>query len=156
MPPLNLVGDYGGGSLYLVAGLLAALLSAARTGEGQVVDCAMTDGAASLMAMFSECRRRAAGRDGAAPTCSTAARPFIAPTPARTGRHIALGPLEPQFYALFRKLVGLADDPDFDRRDDPDVWPTLRAPSWRRCSSPARATNGAACSKGPTPASRRC
>ncbi len=126
VPPLNLVGDYGGGSLYLVAGLLAGLLSAARTGQGQVVDAAICDGAASLMAMFSELasqgrwtdRREANLLDGGAPWYRTYA--------CRDGRHIALGPLEPHFYALFRRLTGLDSDPDFDRRDDPEAWPVLR------------------------------
>ncbi|TGD93058.1 CaiB/BaiF CoA transferase family protein [Methylobacterium nonmethylotrophicum] len=126
VPPLNLVGDYGGGSLYLVAGLLAGLLSAGRTGRGQVVDAAICDGAASLMAMFSELssqgrwsdRREANLLDGGAPWYRTYA--------CRDGRHVAIGPLEPQFYALFRRLTGLDADPDFDRRDDPAVWPVLR------------------------------
>lgn len=126
VPPLNLVGDYGGGSLYLVTGLLAALLSAGRTGRGQVVDAAICDGAASLMAMFSELasqgcwsdRREANLLDGGAPWYRTYA--------CRDGRHIAIGPLEPHFYALFRRLTGLDSDPDFDRRDDPDLWPILR------------------------------
>ncbi|AWN51994.1 CaiB/BaiF CoA-transferase family protein [Methylobacterium sp. 17Sr1-1] len=126
VPPLNLVGDYGGGSLYLVAGILAALLSVGRTGRGQVVDAAICDGAASLMAMFSELasqgrwsdRREANLLDGGAPWYRTYA--------CRDGRHIAIGPLEPQFYALFRRLTGLDSDPDFDRRDDPVMWPTLR------------------------------
>ncbi|AWN49896.1 carnitine dehydratase [Methylobacterium terrae] len=125
VPPLNLVGDYGGGALYLVTGLLAALLSAGRTGRGQVVDAAICDGAASLMAMFSELasqgrwtdRREANLLDGGAPWYRTYA--------CSDGRHLAIGPLEPQFYALFRRLTGLDADPDFDRRDDPAIWPLL-------------------------------
>ncbi|MBV8661584.1 MAG: CoA transferase [Hyphomicrobiales bacterium] len=127
VPPLNLVGDYGGGSLYLVAGLLAALLSAARTGEGQVVDCAIADGAASLMAMFSELSSQGRWSDRRGANLLDGGAPFYRAYACADGRHIALGALEPQFYALFRKLVGLADDPDFDRRDDPAVWPQLRA-----------------------------
>ncbi len=126
VPPLNLVGDYGGGALYLVAGILAGLLSAGRTGRGQVVDAAICDGAASLMAMFSELasqgrwsdRREANLLDGGAPWYRTYA--------CSDGHHVALGPLEPQFYALFRRLTGLDADPDFDRRDDPAMWPVLR------------------------------
>ncbi|KMO11409.1 CaiB/BaiF CoA transferase family protein [Methylobacterium platani] len=126
VPPLNLVGDYGGGALYLVTGLLAALLSAGRTGRGQVVDAAICDGAASLMAMFSELasqgrwsdRREANLLDGGAPWYRTYA--------CADGNHVALGALEPHFYALFRRLTGLDADPDFDRRDDPEIWPVLR------------------------------
>ncbi len=127
VPPLNLVGDYGGGSLYLVAGLLAALLSAARTGEGQVVDCAISDGAASLMAMFSELSSQGRWSDRRGANLLDGGAPFYRAYACADGRHIALGPLEPQFYAQFRKFAGLEDDPDFDRRDDPEVWPKLRA-----------------------------
>lgn len=119
IPPLNLVGDYGGGSLYLVAGLLAALLSAARTGEGQVVDCAICDGAASLMAMFSELSSQNRWSEERASNMLDGGMPYYRAYACSDGRHIALGPLEPQFYALFRKLVGLEDDPAFDKRDDP-------------------------------------
>ncbi len=127
IPPLNLVGDYGGGSLYLVAGLLAALLSAARTGEGQVVDCAICDGAASLMAMFSELSSQGRWTDRRGANLLDGGAPFYRAYACADGRHVALGPLEPQFYAVFGKLVGLAHDPDFDRRDDPVVWPRLHA-----------------------------
>ena len=127
IPPLNLVGDYGGGSLYLVAGLLAALLSAARTGEGQVVDCAICDGAASLMAMFSELSAQNRWSEQRASNLLDGGAPYYRAYACADGRHIALGPLEPQFYALFRKLVGLEGDSDFDRRDDPALRPTLHA-----------------------------
>src|SRR5579872_5894095 len=64
VPPLNLLGDFGGGALYLVAGLLAALISARRTGEGQIVDCAICDGTASLMAMYAEMSAMGLWREG--------------------------------------------------------------------------------------------
>jgi alpha-methylacyl-CoA racemase len=127
IPPLNLVGDYGGGSLYLVAGLLAALLSAARTGEGQVVDCAICDGAASLMAMFSELWSQKRWTDARASNLLDGGAPYYRAYACADGRHIALGPLELQFYALFRKLVGLDGDPDFDNRDDTSLHAKLEA-----------------------------
>ena len=127
IPPLNLVGDYGGGSLYLVAGLLAALLSAARTGEGQVVDCAICDGAASLMAMFSELSSQNRWTEQRVSNMLDGGMPYYRAYACADGRHIALGPLEPQFYALFRKLVGLEDDPAFDNRDDPALHARLEA-----------------------------
>ena len=75
VPPLNLVGDFGGGALYLVVGVLAALLEASKSGKGQVVDAAMCDGAASLMSMFFDMtRERAAGPRAASRISSTAAR----------------------------------------------------------------------------------
>jgi alpha-methylacyl-CoA racemase len=125
VPPLNLVGDYGGGSLYLVVGVLAAVIEARRSGAGQVVDCAMCDGAASLMSTF--CDLAAAGRwehrreanmlDGGAPYYTT--------YECADGEFISIGAIEPQFYALFRKLVGLTDA-EFDARDDKKRWPSLR------------------------------
>ncbi|UHC14270.1 CoA transferase [Methylobacterium currus] len=126
VPPLNLVGDYGGGSLYLVAGLLAGLLSAGRTGRGQVVDAAICDGAASLMAMFSELASQGRWSDRREANLLDGGAPWYRAYACRDGRHVAIGPLEPQFYALFRRLTGLDADPDFDRRDDPAMWPILR------------------------------
>ncbi len=109
VPPLNLVGDFGGGALYLVVGVLAALLEAAKSGKGQVVDAAMCDGAASLMSMFFD--MAAAGRwteqresnflDGGAH--------FYGVYECSCGRFISIGSIEPQFYALLRQHAGLSD-----------------------------------------------
>ncbi|GJD51370.1 Acetyl-CoA:oxalate CoA-transferase [Methylobacterium crusticola] len=126
VPPLNLVGDYGGGSLYLVAGLLAALLSAGRTGRGQVVDCAICDGAASLMAMFCELSAQGRWSDRRAENLLDGGAPWYGTYACADGRHVALGALEPHFYARFRALVGLDADPDLDGREDPARWPLLR------------------------------
>src|SRR5271154_2390531 len=127
VPPLNLVGDYGGGSLYLVAGVLAGLLSAARTGCGQVVDCAICDGAASLMAMFCELSAQGRWRDQRAANLLDGGAPYYRAYACADGRHIALGSLEPQFYAEFRKLAGLDGDRDFDARDDAGLHAKLEA-----------------------------
>jgi alpha-methylacyl-CoA racemase len=123
VPPLNLVGDYGGGALYLVAGLLAALLQARGSGLGQVVDCAMCDGAASLMSLFSDLagqdrwtmRRGSNLLDGGAPFYRTFA--------CSDGRHIAVGALEPRFYAELCRLIGLFE-PQPPPRDEKN-WPAL-------------------------------
>ena len=110
MPPLNLVGDFGGGALYLVVGVLAALLEAAKSGKGQVVDAAMCDGAASLMAMFFDMTARGPlDRRSASATCSTAARISTASTNAPDGKFVSIGSIEPQFYALLREHAGLTD-----------------------------------------------
>jgi alpha-methylacyl-CoA racemase len=127
VPPLNLVGDYGGGSLYLVAGVLAGLLSAKRTGEGQVVDCAICDGAASLMAMFCELSAQGRWTDRRAANLLDGGAPYYRAYACADGRHIALGSLEPQFYAEFRKLAGLDDDRDYDARDDSALHAKLEA-----------------------------
>jgi alpha-methylacyl-CoA racemase len=110
--PANLLGDFGGGSTYLVIGVLAALLEARTSGQGQVVDAAIVDGAAHLGTMLAgmlaggvQHERRAAGLlDGGAP--------FYDVYETSDGRHLAVGPLEPQFYAELVRLLELDDAPD--------------------------------------------
>jgi len=126
VPPLNLVGDYGGGSLYLVMGLLAALLAVQRTGRGQVVDAAICDGTASLMSMFSDLSRARRWTNERQANLLDGGAPFYRTYVCADGKHIALGALEPQFYARLRELLGVLDDPAFDR-DDPAGWPALHA-----------------------------
>jgi alpha-methylacyl-CoA racemase len=125
VPPLNLVGDFGGGALYLAFGLLAGVISARQTGKGQVIDCAMSDGAASLMAMFygfkasgmwKDGQRRANMLDGGAH--------FYDTYQCADGRWVSIGSIEPQFYALLLEKTG-ATDPDFQRQHDRDAWPQL-------------------------------
>jgi alpha-methylacyl-CoA racemase len=126
VPPLNLVGDFGGGALYLVVGVLAALLEAKRSGKGQVVDAAMCDGAASLMSMFydfaavgrwSESRERNFLDGGAH---------FYGVYQCACGNFISIGSIEPQFYALLRQLAGLSDEA-FDAQMEREAWPSLKA-----------------------------
>jgi len=126
VPPLNLVGDFGGGAMLLAFGVLSALYEAQRSGRGQVIDAAMTDGAALLSAMMYGLK--AAGRwsnqrgenllDGGAHFYDTYA--------CADGRHVAIGAIEPQFYALLRERCGIADDPAFDAQMDPTAWPLLK------------------------------
>lgn len=127
VPPLNLVGDMGGGALYLVTGILAALLAARASGRGQVIDCAISDGAASLMAMFSDLgaqkrwdfsRREANILDGGAP--------FYRNYACADHGFIAVGALEPQFFAAFCEGLGLAPIPEAERMDRAN-WPALTA-----------------------------
>ncbi len=123
--PLNLVGDYGGGSLYLVMGLLAGIIAARRTGLGQIVDCAVCDGAASLMAMFSDLARQGRWTDEREANLLDGGAPFYRTFACADGKHVAVGPLEPQFYALLCRLAGL-DETAVDRHDSA-AWPTLHA-----------------------------
>ena len=123
VPPLNLVGDFGGGALYLVMGMLAAMLSARETGQGQVVDCAICDGAASMMAMFSDLSAQGRWSGGREANLLDGGAPFYRTYECADGKHVSIGALEPQFYALLRDLAGL-DGPEFDR-DDELVWPAL-------------------------------
>jgi len=126
VPPLNLVGDYGGGGMLLAVGVLAALLEAKGSGKGQVVDAAMVDGASLLIAPIYAMKARGGwgterGRnrlDGAAPYYDT--------YECSDGRWLAVGPIEPQFWAEMLRLLGL-DPARFEARNDPAHWAALKA-----------------------------
>ncbi len=124
-PPLNLVGDFGGGAMYLLAGILAALVERSTSGEGQVIDAAMTDGTASLltpfyglMAMQQWTAERYSNRlDGGAY--------YYGSYQCSDGKYISIGSLEPQFYALLLEKCGI-DDPSFQEQLDQSAWPEKR------------------------------
>ncbi len=126
-PPLNLVGDFGGGALYLALGLLAAVIHARASGEGQVVDCAMTDGAASLMAMFYGMQASGLWRDEREANLLDGGAHFYGTYRCADGAWVAIGSIEPRFYALLLEKAGLATDPAFKAQMDRDGWPALRA-----------------------------
>ena len=134
-PPLNLVGDFGGGGLLLAFGMVCALLERERSGQGQVVDAAMVDGAAALMTRLP--RRAAVGlleRRARRPTCSTAARPSTTSTRPPTGSTSRSGAIEPQFYARCSSCTGLASEelpPQHDRAQWPAPARATRAPCSR-------------------------
>ena len=125
VPPLNLVGDFGGGALYLVVGVLAALLEASKSGKGQVVDTAMCDGAASLMSMFFDLAAIGRWTEGRDQNFLDGGAHFYGVYECSCGNFISIGSIEPQFYALLRKHAGLADA-DFDAQMDRKAWPTLK------------------------------
>ncbi|WP_374452893.1 CaiB/BaiF CoA transferase family protein [Phenylobacterium sp.] len=124
-PPLNLVGDFGGGALFLAAGMLAAMLHVARGGAGQVIDAAMCDGAASLMATFYG--RRAAGswEDGRRRNLLDGGAHFYDTYRCADGEWVAIGPLEPQFYGELLRRLGV-DDPQGLPQGERTRWPALR------------------------------
>jgi alpha-methylacyl-CoA racemase len=125
VPPLNLVGDFGGGALYLVVGMLAALLEASRSGQGQVVDAAMCDGAASLITMFFDMRATGRWKEQRESNMLDGGAHFYGVYACKDGGFISIGSIEPQFYALLRKHAAL-DDAAFDAQMDPSAWPALR------------------------------
>jgi alpha-methylacyl-CoA racemase len=125
IPPLNLVGDFGGGALYLAFGMLAALTHARATGQGQVVDAAMTDGAASLMAMFYGFKGSGMWSDQRQSNLLDGGAHFYGAFRCADGAWIALGSIEPQFYALLVEKAGLSD-PQFQRQMSRADWPELR------------------------------
>ncbi len=125
-PPLNLVGDFGGGALYLAFGLVAGLFEAQRSGQGQVVDAAMTDGVASLMAMFYGMRAGGMWTDERYANLLDGGAHFYDCYECADGGWIAIGSIEPQFYALLMERAGI-DDPDFTAQMDRAAWPKLKA-----------------------------
>ncbi|QOZ06512.1 CoA transferase [Bradyrhizobium sp. CCBAU 51765] len=125
VPPLNLVGDFGGGALYLVVGVLAALLEAQKSGKGQVVDAAMCDGAASLMSFFFDMTAMGRWTEGRNQNFLDGGAHFYGVYECACGHFVSIGSIEPQFYALLREHAGLTDA-DFDAQMDPKAWPALK------------------------------
>jgi alpha-methylacyl-CoA racemase len=124
-PPINLAGDFGGGAMFLAFGMLAALLHAARTGEGQVVDAAMTEGSSVLMSMMWGFRAMGRWSDERGTNLLDTAAHFYDTYETSDGRYVSLGAIEPQFYAEFRRVAGL-DDAKWDRQMDPRGWAALK------------------------------
>jgi alpha-methylacyl-CoA racemase len=125
VPPLNLVGDFGGGALYLAFGVVCALLEAQRSGKGQVVDAAMTDGAASLMSMFYAMTASGMWQDQRASNLLDSGAHFYDTYETKDGKYIALGSIEPQFYKELMEKTGITD-PAFAAQMDRNAWPALR------------------------------
>ena len=126
VPPLNLVGDYGGGALYLAFGLMAALFERSRSGLGQVVDAAMVDGAGSLASIFYGLHASGAWGEPRGANLLDGGAPFYDTYETADGRWVSLGALEPKFFAEFSRLAGL--DPRFQTcQYDRSEWPALRS-----------------------------
>jgi alpha-methylacyl-CoA racemase len=125
VPPLNLVGDFGGGGMLLALGVVAALLEAGRSGRGQVVDAAMVDGAALLTAQFHELLAAGLWREERGANLLDGGAPFYGVYETADGRHLAVGALEPQFFAELLRRLGL-DAGDLPDQLDRDGWPVLR------------------------------
>jgi alpha-methylacyl-CoA racemase len=124
-PPLNLVGDYGGGAMLLLVGVLSALWHAERTGEGQVVDAAMVDGAALLMSLFHSMSAIGMWREEAGVNLLDSGTPFYDAYRTADGKWLAIACLEPQFYAEWLRIAGLETD-DLPAQFDLEGWPVLR------------------------------
>jgi alpha-methylacyl-CoA racemase len=122
-PPLNLAADFGGGALYLVMGVLAALRHAEATGHGQVVDCAMTDGAASLSGLFYGLRASGLWSDAREANLLDGGAPFYRCYRCADGKFVAVGALEPRFYAALLKVLGLDSEPLFGSQFNHTAWP---------------------------------
>jgi alpha-methylacyl-CoA racemase len=125
VPPVNLVGDFGGGGMLLAIGVLAALLERERSGRGQVVDVAMVDGSALLTAIFYGLSAAGMWRPERGTNRIDGGAPFYDTYQTADG-YLAVGALEPQFYAELLVGLGLADDATVPDRDDQAQWPALR------------------------------
>ncbi|WP_295525976.1 CaiB/BaiF CoA-transferase family protein [uncultured Pseudacidovorax sp.] len=125
LPPLNLVGDYGGGGMLLALGLLAAHAQVQASGQGQVVDAAMTDGAALLMAAIYGMKAKGFWQDARQSNFLDGAAHFYGTYECSDGRHVAIGAIEPAFYRQLLERCGI-DDPAFERQWERGEWAALR------------------------------
>ena len=125
-PPINMVGDFGGGGMMLAFGMVSALLHAKTTGQGQVIDCAMTDGAAALMAMIWGFRANGIWKDERGVNLLDTGAHMYDTYECADGKWISIGSLEPQFYALLLEKTGLKDDADFAAQMNSAHWPALK------------------------------
>lgn len=124
--PVNLVGDFGGGGMVMAFGVMAAVFSAQRTGKGQVVDCAMVDGAAILSAMTYTFLGNGIWKDERGVNLLDGGAHFYDTYETRDGKHVSIGSIEPQFYALLLEKTGLSQDPEFSVQMDARKWPHLK------------------------------
>ena len=125
VPPLNLVGDFGGGGMFLALGVLAALLEARTSNQGQVVDAAMVDGAAVLTTMFHAFRHIGMWTEERGTNLLDTGAHFYDVYECADGEHVSIGSIEPQFYAELRRLAGL-EDAEWNGQMDKSQWPTLK------------------------------
>lgn len=125
-PPLNLIGDYGGGGMMLAFGLVSALLAARQTGIGRIVDCSMADGSAALMAGMWSLRHNEMWEKGRGQNLLDGGAPFYSCYTCSDGSFIALGAIEAQFYARLLHGLDLADDPLFAAQHDQSRWPAMK------------------------------
>jgi len=125
LPPLNLVGDFGGGGMYLVVGILCALLERERSGQGQVVDAAMVDGSASLSAMFYMFRNMGVWNDERGTNMLDTGAHFYEVYETSDGGFVSIGSIEPQFYAQLLEKTGLAGE-ELPRQMDRSQWEPMK------------------------------
>lgn len=125
-PPLNYVGDFGGGAMLLAVGVLSALFNVGRSGRGQVIDAAMTDGAALMSSMMYGFKAAGHWSNRRGENMLDGGAFFYDTYACADGRFVSVGAIEPQFYALLRERCGVADDKAFDAQMDRAAWPELK------------------------------
>jgi alpha-methylacyl-CoA racemase len=126
VPPLNLVGDFGGGGMLLAFGVACALIETQRSGKGQVVDAAMVDGAAVLMTMFHAFRAMGIWEDTRGNNLLDTGAYFYEVYETQDGKYVSIGSLERQFYEVLLDKLGLTDDPSMPRQHDKAEWPAMK------------------------------
>jgi len=126
VPPLNLVGDFGGGGMYLAFGMVCALLETKASGQGQVVDAAMVDGAASLMNMFWTLKGSGYWNDERGTNLLDTGAHFYDVYECADGEYVSIGSIESPFYAELLELSGLGDQPDLPSQFDRKQWPAMK------------------------------
>ena len=127
VPPLNMVGDFGGGGMLLAFGVVCGILEAARSGTGQVIDAAMVDGSAVLMSMFWAFSAMGVhDPDSRGTNLLDTGAHFYDVYRCADDAYISIGSIEPQFYAELLRLLDLTDDPDFATQMDRAAWPALK------------------------------
>ncbi len=124
--PVNAIGDYGGGGMLLAFGVLAAILSARSTGKGQVIDCAMVDGAALISATTYSMFGLGLWKDERESNTLDGGSHFYDTYETADGKWVSIGSIEPQFYALLLDKLGLSGDPEFAGQTDQTRWPRLK------------------------------
>jgi len=127
VPPINLVGDFGGGALYLALGVVCALFEAGKSGKGQVVDAAMTDGSASLMTAFYGLAAAGIWRLERGVNHLDSGSHFYNTYETADGKFVSVGAIEPQFYARLLKTAGIEEGGGFEQQMDRAGWPSLEA-----------------------------
>ena len=159
VPPLNLVGDFGGGGLLLAFGIVCGILEASRSGRGQVIDAAMVDGAALLAAMMHGLRASGEWGERGTNLLDTGAW-FYEVYETADGGYVSLGPIDERSCRDLLQRIGLADDVDglgpVPDQHRPEHVAGDEGAAWPPSCGPGPATSGARCSRAPTPASRRC
>jgi alpha-methylacyl-CoA racemase len=125
-PPVNYLGDFGGGGMLLAFGMVAGILGVRNGAPGQVIDCAMTDGSALLTTMVWGFLAHGAWRDERGVNLLDTGAHFYNTYETRDGKWISLGAIEPQFYKLLREKLGLSEDRSFDAQMNPAMWPELK------------------------------
>ena len=126
VPPVNYVGDFGGGGMLLAFGMVAGLLAVKNGAPGQVIDAAMTDGSALLAGMSYAMLAAGTTSDVPGTNLLDGGAPFYDTYECADGKFVAIGSIEPQFYALLREKTGIADDPGFAAQFDRAAWPVSK------------------------------